>query len=420
MKDYAQVKKQVEKAFAGRKGFTEEIIESITATYLYLEQNYKDLIDEKNIPDAGSFKFKTKFPGKRTIANIFMNRIYNNVQQIVEQDKVTRPDGTIKNVTFNEYSSEDKTVYLCDKDIEDRISHWSHLKLNDEQKKAFKNKLRAKILTHELIHAGSDNGLTTGFNCTKQDGNLLFGLLNKYYKDSKQCRPDMSKLEEMITEVLALRIVGIDDVCTCSSNRLSYTAKNIDSSNAPIYSIAEYFITVFPEVVNGKFSDPIQFLSEFANRYKEFGFDKKDEFINKFNKLLENVTDYTRKLDDETFKPIKNRYELFQCSMLDIYNKNQKFDSKESTQKALEDYVTFRIYAYKVDGKIENSLKEKLDLLLNNCKTACEKYGLDAKAIINKAKLKIYGQDEDGKKVQKPAYADLKPNEKADDGYEMN
>ena len=80
MQDFEKAKSDIANLFAGREGFDEEIIEAITASYLYFKQNFPEKVDISNINDYNSF---ISPKGEETdLANIYLNRIYNNVQRI--------------------------------------------------------------------------------------------------------------------------------------------------------------------------------------------------------------------------------------------------------------------------------------------------------------------------------------------------
>jgi hypothetical protein len=159
VQDFLQVENKICKLFSDREGFSDEIIEAITATYIYLDEHYKDIVDDNVIPDAADFILKSKHTSGRSLANIYLNRVFNNVQKIE----------TVTGNQANEYISADKKIVLSEENIQGRIKHWEFLKLNPDEKEVFAKNLRAKIITHELIHAGSDNGISVGFNCDIKD-----------------------------------------------------------------------------------------------------------------------------------------------------------------------------------------------------------------------------------------------------------
>ena len=105
LNDFNKVKYQIEKLFQKRKGFTEEVINSLTVSYIYLEKNYPNEIPLDQIPDIKSFThIKTNCTGL-SIGKIYLNRILNNVQEFVHDYS---PDKCSEFVVY------DKKVYVPD------------------------------------------------------------------------------------------------------------------------------------------------------------------------------------------------------------------------------------------------------------------------------------------------------------------
>lgn len=398
MQNFLEVKNKVGKFFSGREGFSDEIIDAITATYIYLDEKYPEIISEKEIPDCGNFSLRSKQANGRTLANIYINRIYNNVKKVE----------TVKEGAPNEYISKDKKVVLCEKDINNRISSWSHL--DNNQKQELSKKLRAKIITHELIHAGSDNGESVGFMVVTEDSYGLSKVIEKYH-NSKQMRPDMSRLEEMMTEILALDIVGCKNIPELkTAHKLSFKCRNLDSSNGPINCIAEYFVRAYPDTIKGKFVNPLGYLGKFVDDYKDFGLDKKDNMLYELNNYLRDLSKFAQHTDKDSYPAIRQRYEFFQGSLLDIYNKNLKFNNKQDVVNAIKDYAVFKNFAYKVDGKIENPLQEKLNELRERCNNVSKLYGICCEQVYKNAIGELHGKDENGNVINQEPYGDIKFN----------
>ena len=355
------------------------------------------MIEENEIPDVTDFKFGAIGNG-RTLANIYINRIYKNVQKVE-----VKPEG------FSKYSSEDKKIILDENKIDNRIRFWDFLKLDDKQRQGLKKKLRAKIITHELIHAGSDCGNFTGFSCNA-DNLIIDKLRERYFSDSKQYSIEMTRLEELITEYLALDIVGFDEIplVKCGANGFSYICKNVDSSNAPLNSIAEYFVRSLPDVIKGKFVDPLKYLVKITENHVDFNLKSKDNFILILNNYLRFMSQNANKVNDTSLEGVKDGYNLFQGSLLDIYNKTHSFDDDVGVIQAIKDFVVFENYAYKTYGKIDNNIQEKLDMLKNKCKYFCQQRTLDFNDIYTKASDEIMAKCESSKRIIKEPYSSLK------------
>ena len=115
MQDFEKTKKYIANLFADREGFDEEIIEAITATYIYFKQNFREKVDISKINDYNSFIYSK---GEETdLANIFLNRIYNNVQRI----------GMAEGDETSIYRDDSHDILLKD-DIDKRITNYSHIK----------------------------------------------------------------------------------------------------------------------------------------------------------------------------------------------------------------------------------------------------------------------------------------------------
>ena len=82
MSKFEETKYKIKKLFGNREGFTDEVFNSITASYLFFFKNHNDLINNDEILDVDKFKIPSSHSGKRTLANIYLNRIFNNVKSI--------------------------------------------------------------------------------------------------------------------------------------------------------------------------------------------------------------------------------------------------------------------------------------------------------------------------------------------------
>ena len=423
MSEFLKTKNKIAHYFSGREGFTDEIMESITATYIYLQRKYPQLISDSLIPDVETFKFGSisNSNNSRSVANIYINRIYNNVQKVE-----TVPSGVV-----NEFLHNEKKIVLCTQDINARISEWNSVLdsiLTPEQKGIFIKKLRAKIITHEFAHAGAYNGKYTGFLDLVTE-NVAVG--NKYFNGKTPPKIGISRLEETMAEDLALNVVGCNLILTekrfGNPSQFLYHSRNPESSNSPLNCISEYFVRVFPESVVERFVDPCKYLAMFAlNHYTDFSNEPCTDLI-KFNKsytkitkenflfnfylklkyLASNTKNYN--LDTDTTNEIKNTYNSFQTEMLKIYNKTYKFDSIENTIQAIKDAAAFKLFAFEKEYNIiDQSLQDELTYLKNNCEKYGKIYNLNIKDIANTYLHEIRGTDKNNNIVITEPYASLK------------
>lgn len=114
------------------------------------------------------------------------------------------------------------------------------------------------MLTHELIHAASYNGVFVGFSSYFESSDISTKMwaLNKNNKEKyNNMNAQASRLEEAITEILALNIVGSSIVNSGYQKSGFVVCRNPDSSNHNLNAFAEYFIRVYPDCINGKLTD---------------------------------------------------------------------------------------------------------------------------------------------------------------------
>ena len=362
MEDFEKTKQKIRKQFAQREGFSDEILDAITASYIFLQEKYPQKIEESQIPDVKDFKFAS-IDGKRTLANIYVNRIFNNVKRV----EFGRVEGA---EDISEYSSVFKLVRIGI-DIDQRLFAWKNTIKNEQQKQCIAKQIRAKIIVHEFLHAASDNGFVTGFiggsdaaKHIKDNPNLYSGV------DSL----GVSQLEEAITEILSLEIVGNHILTDKSKSEGMLVCRNADSSNYKINPFAEYFYRIYPDCVEGKFTDGLLWLSKFDQKFlKNWGIDHEGHCRNtKFNEYL---------LEIVNSKPRINPFlslACFQEYMLLDYLSNLNIQNKDQLVKEVKNFAAFSVFAVKDStGKEYGDLQERLNDVKSNILKESTKLGVE-------------------------------------------
>lgn len=341
MQDFEKTKRAIANLFAGREGFDEEIIEAITASYLYFKQNFPEKVDISNINDYNSF---VSPKGEGTdLANIYLNRIYNNVQRI----------GIAEGDEYSIYRDDTHDILLKD-DVDKRIAHYSHIK-DEETLKIIKKNIRAKIITHELIHAASDDGITTGFTSHNEDADYAqYAILKPdLYKNPNAVA---SRMEEFITEIIALNIVNSNVLTVMRNNKGVLLCRNPESSNYALSPIAEYFIRVYKDSIIGKFQNGFLWNNQFEERVLKNWFPKTSMPMQMFNDYLKDITSKTPQTN--TIATIS----VFQEKMLDEYIKSLNLNSKEDVLEVVKNFSAFKLFA--AQKFAENHLEIDVDLNL--------------------------------------------------------
>lgn len=342
MQDFEKTKRDIANLFVGREGFDEEIIEAITASYLFFKQNFPEKVDISNINDYNSF---ISPKGEKTdLANIYLNRIYNNVQRI----------GIAEGDESSTYRDDTHDILLKD-DVDKRIANYSHIK-DEETLKIIKKNIRAKIITHELIHAASDDGITTGFTGHNE------GVDHAQYAITK---PDLyknpnavaSRMEEFMTEIIALNIVNSNALTVRSNNKGVLLCRNPESSNYALLPIAEYFIRVYKDSIIGKFQNGFLWNNQFEERVLNNWFPKTSMPMQMFNDYLKDITSKTPKTN--TIGTIS----FFQEKMLDEYIQSLNINSKEDVLEGIKNFSAFKLFAVQ-KFNAENHLEVDVDLNL--------------------------------------------------------
>ena len=339
LNDFNKVKEQIEKLFENRKGFNEEVIEALTASYIYLEKNYPNEIPLDQIPDIKNFsRMKANCTGL-SIGKIYLNRILNNVQEFVHDYS---PD------KCSEFVVNDKKVYVPDStspEWNNRLANWNTQNLSEQDKEILKQKIRAKVIAHELIHASSFNGISTGFTYQsfgkKIDENVRKQLKETYKTDDFNIIYGQN-LEEMITEVLALNIVEnhrVENSKILGQYNSNISFRNSDSSNFVLNPLSEYIIRAYPEIVNYKFSNALQFLADF-NDNNEMDLDISPQLT--YNALF--VTCNSIKDNFKTNPQSSlNKLITLQLGCLNRYKKHINFDNIDEMKNYLTDVENFKL-----------------------------------------------------------------------------
>lgn len=376
-----KTKNKISKIFAGREGFTDEFIEAITMTYLYLLKNFPQKINESEIPDVKSFKYNGIEKGKRTLANIYINRINNNVERILHS---SLDEGV------SEFKASEKAVYVPeenDKSWKDRASCWSACNFDEKQQELLRKKIRTKVIVHELIHGASYNGNNVGFafaGLTVFDSAKLKELSDKY-KTSWENLIYGDLLEEMITEVISLEIANNNLKLSREKidAKYSLTSRNLESSNSVLNSLGEYLFRAYRDkIVVSKFVDGLNFMAWF-NENNGMGYDKEE----KFSKIVfSNYPEFIKHnffCDDISKNNVAFRaYRNVQMGCLNYYLNNLKIENRESFNQTLDDFIYFSDFSVRFDGKIEESIKEKLVVLKERLNEYSVKNGINFDDII--------------------------------------
>jgi len=388
MKSFDIEREKIIEIFGGRPGFTDEVIDAITATYVYFDDKYKELIPIEEIPDAKTFKNVTLPKSSYSIAEIYLNRIYNNVTEVVSDHGPAGP-------TASQFDYHELKIYVPPNDHyswDNRLNDHVDIKNASKEERALRRRqIRAKVITHELIHAASFNGEFIGFIGTSNKN--LSKLKQKYGNDkaTEWTASSSNMLEELITEELALDIVGmtrkfstfINDVSAGKNNDYIYHSRNPESSNGTVNSIGAYLINAIPEIVRGKFINPIEFLIKFNKEPENFGRSPsmKKEFGLCFClcELIEIIRDeckkkYTDKNEEIAYKMIE-----IQVSCLNIYLRNLNIETPQDYLAAVKAYTAFKanavwFYDKKTGGIIVEELAEMLNKLQQTIKLSYAKF----------------------------------------------
>jgi len=353
-RDFNKIKENIQALFQGRSGFDESVIEAISATYLFLQEKYPNPINNSEIPDIDNF---VSIPENNqiTLANVYINRLLNNVQSI------EYAEGSV-------YDPEEKCVRL-EKDISLRLQVWNNKTLNDEERQIIADKIRAKLIVHELIHAASDNGFMTGFNATY--GNNASKKKEEIVEQNTLKYPDKEawsyQLEEAITEILALNIVGNNNLAVLENYNGFINCRNPESSNSNLNAFAEYFLRVYPDCVKGKFTNGLLWSNEFEQTYlTQWGLKSENK------SPMRNLEDYLAQITNKTPKINQiNTLAYFQQAMLTDYMSNLQIQDVSQLEDVIKSYAAFRIFAVK---DVENKVDEGLQNCLNSIKTSIISY----------------------------------------------
>ena len=356
MSNFYDVKEKIKNLLGLREGFTDEVYTAITASYIYFDKNYSDEISDEEIPDVKDFKIRSKSLGKRTLANIYLNRILNNVQSIEYTDNESR------------YASENKKVFI-DTDVDSRLKFWDK-KIIAGHADIIKQQIKAKILTHELIHAASDNGIFVGFSVPFGSSNQTqLSILNNKYKDKyTNINAQASRLEEAITEILALNIVGCNILNDGYQGNGFVICRNPDSSNHNLNAFAEYFIRVYPDCVKGKMTDGWAWNNKFE---KEHSISTGNSNFN-----IKRLNDYLRAFSENKTNVI-NGISYYQQFMILDYLQTSSVESKNDLKKLIKDYAAFRLFAARnMENKIDPELLDCLNKVRDNVLVGAQKFNM--------------------------------------------
>lgn len=353
---FNELKEKIKNLIGMREGFTDEVYTAITASYLYFDLYYQDEILDEDIPDVKNFKIKSNSLGKRTLANIYLNRILNNVQSIEYTD----------NESY--YASENKKVFIGT-DIDSRLKFWDE-KITAGHEEIIKQQIRAKVLTHELIHAASDNGIFVGFFAPfgAVDQAQLTILNNKYKDKYTNINAQASRLEEAITENLALNIVGCNILNAVYQGNGFVVCRNPDSSNHNLNAFAEYFVRVYPDCVKGKMTDGWAWNNKF----------EKEHYISTGNPNFNimRLNDYLRAFSENKTNVI-NGISYYQQFMILDYLQTSSVESKNDLEKLIKDYAAFRLFAARnMENKIDPELLDCLNKVRDNVLVGAKKFNM--------------------------------------------
>lgn len=399
MKDFSIEREKIKELFKGRPGFTDEVIDAITATYVYLDDKYEEKISVEEIQDAKKFKGVTTPRSEYTIAEIYLNRVFNNVKEVVADHGSAGPNSS----QFDQYTLKVFVLPENHPSWEERLKSTPGYNTMTEEEKDFRMKqIRAKVITHELIHAGSFDGETIGFISTsffsqeKRDSKHGKGFAVNY---SIACS---GLFEELLTEELALDIVGMNrrflEVRNLSDTDelecIVYSSRNPESSNYFINCLGAYLTRSIPGIVRGKFVRPMDFLMQF-NKNSSYVEEFEDEIDVKTNGLSGAIVDVMEGINEKKLSgdksiqtSIKNAMVLFQEDFLTIYMKNLKIESPQEYLNAVQTRKQFIESAVRLgDGTIIEPLKTKLDELFAILKEYSIKFSKEEKEYLKKIDL---------------------------------
>lgn len=356
-----KVKNSIAKLFINRNGFTDDIINVIARCYVFLQDTFDDVISLNAIPDERSFLIKSDYKNGRSLANIFLNRIYNNVLTITNNTTAT-----------GQYFPLQKTIAISDLPVD--MQQYKKLNFTSSQLQKIQQQLTEKVIAHELFHASCDNGIGIGFLLREDKlGEFNQSLIQKLYPNSSQRSAECSRLEEMITEMLALNSTQINQTIEINSKNkkvnFSVLCRNVNSTNAPLNPISEYFVRCFSGVYKAKFIDGFSWLAEFSKLHpyykttqNHFAYKLNNDFKFIANHYYSDVISYAQKALKLLIK--------HQEAMLKYYLDHIKVCSKQDVIKLAKDYVAFSIFAVKEN----QTIPQKIQLLLDNIKDNCILY----------------------------------------------
>ena len=211
------------------------------------------------------------------------------------------------------------------------------------------------MLTHELIHAASYNGVFVGFSSYFESSDISAKMwaLNKNNKEKyNNMNAQASRLEEAITEILALNIVGSSIVNSGYQKSGFVVCRNPDSSNHNLNAFAEYFIRVYPDCINGKLTDGWVWNNKF----------EKEHSGQNPNFIIIRLNDNLRAFSKQNINVVEG-ISYYQKHMLVDYLKNLKVEKVEDLEKLVKDYAAFKLFVARdrnnqVDKELHHCLEE--------------------------------------------------------------
>lgn len=387
MKSFDIEREKIIEIFGGRPGFTDEVIDAITATYVYFDDKYKELIPIEEIPDAKTFKNVTLPKSSYSIAEIYLNRIYNNVTEVVSDHGPAGP-------TASQYDERQLKVFVPPNDHyswDNRLNSHVNIKNASKEERALRRRqIRAKVITHELIHAASFDGLFIGFIATE-----------KFYSsdESKNLQKQFGKggisysiFEELLTEELAMDIVGMNRIFKEYSRvvrdgekaKYLYKNRNPESSNHAVNCAAIYLIAAFPDMLRSKFVNPSEYFIKFNKTEERFGF---PEYVIKEYGLAHCMKSWLTEMADDYATKDTKKQRNFAClitelqkSCLRIYMQNLKIETQEDYFNAVKLYTKLNSFAISFYNEttqqynIEEELAEMLSKLQQTIKLSYAKF----------------------------------------------
>ena len=395
---FQQTKRQIMDLIGKREGFTDEVFTSITASYLYFEKNYPEQINETDIYDAKKFKIPSSVPEKRTLANIYLNRIINNVKSIEYTKNESR------------YSSGEDKVYIATDDLDKRLQHWNQSEVS-EHADEIKKQIQAKVLTHELIHAASFNGLFVGFSsyAEERSGFATYAILSNKYKDKyTNINAQASRLEEAITEILALNIVGAHNLDIGQQRDGFIICRNPDSSNHNLNAFAEYFVRIYPDCIQAKLTDGWAWNNKFEKEHS-----KDNPYFE-----IKTLNDYLRALANQKID-VFNGISSFQEMLLLDYLKNLNVKNRQDLEQLVKNYAAFTLFAARgKNGKVDKDLNECLDRVKGVIKTYIKSLNVSSKEmtqLFQQERSALNLHDKSGKKFYPEPYEEIMHDDYEDD-----